>query len=184
MKTTKSIVITLLTLIPLLGLAQDKEATLTLRFATEDSIKTAIILVEDAGAPAAEVEVKLFAERLGGLLPLGDATTDESGEARIEFPLDLPGDDQHIIHVIAKVEENDVFMDTEVSEDIAWGTAPNMDIVKPLERSLSAGRARAPIYFILASVLIIIGIWGTLCYIVYQLFRMRKLGTVNDQNYL
>lgn len=184
MKTINRFCLYLFAFWPVIGFAQDKEATLSLKFAVEDSIKMAIVTVTDAGTPAAEVEVKLFVERLGGLLPLGDASTDESGEARFEFPVDLPGDLENNIHVIAKVEENDIYMDTEISETINWGVSPNMDIVKPLERSLAAGRAKAPVYFIVASVLIIVGIWGTLCYIVYQLFRLRKLGTVSDQNYL
>lgn len=183
MKTTKSFIILLL-MLPAWLWAQDKEAVLSLKFDGADSIKKVLVTVTSDGTPAKEVEVKLFAERLGGQLPLGEGTTDEEGLASFDFPADLPGDEARNIKVVAKVEDNDVFMDTEVKGTINWGVEGLIRPSQTLERSLSAGRARAPIYFIVIANLIIIGIWGTLGYIVLQMFKLKKLGTVSDENHL
>lgn len=164
-------------------MAQDKEAVLTLKFEVIDSVKTALVNVTSDGAPVKELEVALYAERLGGQLPIGKSTTDEEGVATFEFPSDLPGDPDHALHVVAKIQENEEYMDTETKADVKWG----IDVQRPgktQERSLSAGRARAPVYFMVVANAIIIGIWGTLAYIVFQLFRLKKLGTPNENNHL
>lgn len=182
MKTTKSIILGLC-FIPLFGSAQDKEAELKMNFSDADGAKTVVVDVTSEGQPAKEVEVKLFAERLGGMLELGSATTDESGQATFEFPADLPGDKNNNINVVAKVEENDIYIDTEVGGSVKWGKPFPTKVVES-ERSLAGGRSNAPIYFIIATNAIIFAIWGTMCYIVYQMFRLRKLGTIDEDNHM
>lgn len=174
----------LLFVLPIWSMAQDKEATLTMSFDGKDSIKHVVVTVMDADKPAAKVDLKLFADRLGGQLPIGEATTDDNGVASFDFPADLPGDLDKNIHVICKLEENDIYMDNETEGTIKWGKDGIIRPADTLERSLFAGRARAPIYFIVASVSIIIAIWGTLFYIVLQIFGLKKLGTVSDDNHL
>jgi len=49
------------------------------------------------------------------------------------------------------------------------------------ERSLSASRERAPIYFMVTSDLIIAGIWGTLIYIVFQVFKIKSISSSNKK---
>ena len=183
MKTIELIILMCLAL-PLFSLAQDKEATISLKFEEIDSVKTAIVNVTSEGQPAKEVEVKLFVERLGGLLPIGELTTDENGQASVEFPTDLPGDLDRTIHVVAKIEENDIFMDTQTNAIVKWGLANVKRPEAQLERSLSAGRERAPIYFMVVANLIIVGIWGTLLYVVIQLFKLKRMGTISDKNHL
>ena len=174
----------LLFVLPIWSMAQDKEATLTMSFDGKDSIKHVVVTVMDADKPAAKVDLKLFADRLGGQLPIGEATTDDNGIASFDFPADLPGDLDRNIHVICKLEENDIYMDNETDGTIKWGKEGIIRPSNTLDRSLSAGRARAPIYFIVASVTILVAIWGTLCYIVLQIFGLRKLGSVSEDNHL
>jgi hypothetical protein len=48
-------------------------------------------------------------------------------------------------------------------------------------RSLSASRDKAPAYLIIASNTIIAIIWGTLIYIIFQIYRIKKEGRVKPR---
>ncbi len=154
---------------------QDLEATMKMEFAKDDSLNICKVFVSSNDSVVKEVEVKLYVKRLFSLLPVGDATaTDEDGMATFEFPKDIPADLNGKLLVIAKIEDDDNYANTEVSGEINWGTPRKANA--ELERSLAGSRANAPIYFIVVSNLIIFGIWGTLVYVVLQLFRIKRLG--------
>ncbi len=165
--------ITLFLLMPALCLAQDDEAIMKLDFSVEDSVKTVAASVMFNDSAAADVEVKFYVKRLFSLLPVGDATTDEDGLASLEFPDDIPADLNGKIMVIAKIEDDENLGNSEISEEINWGV-PRKPI-SDLERSLAGSRENAPVYFIVIANLIIAGIWGTLIYVVLQLFKIRRI---------
>lgn len=154
--------------------AQDKEGKLTLNFQKDDSLYTCTVTVTSADLPVKDVNVKLYVKRLFSLLPVGsEETTDESGVATFNFPKDIPGGSDGKLTVIAKIEDDENLGSLETKSDVNWGViVPNTD---KIERSISASRGRAPIYFIIASNLIIAGIWGTLIYVIFQIFKIRKI---------
>ena len=157
-----------------IAFAQEKVADMSLSFDTVDSVRTCKVTIKSEGAPVADVSVRVAVKRLYTYMPMGkDITTDENGEATIEFPYDLPGDDAGVLHVLAKVEDDENYGSFEAKADVNWGT-PKAKISKA-ERSLAGSRGNAPVYFIVASVLIISGIWGTLVYVVLQVFKIRKI---------
>lgn len=154
--------------------AQDLEAKLKLEF-VKDSVKTCNVYVTSGDTVARNVEVLLFVKRLYSLLPIGEAVaTDENGMATFEFPNDIPTDPNGKLMVVAKIEDSEIYANVEAKKEINWGI-PRATIA-PLERSLSGSRENAPIYFIVVSILIIVAIWGTLIYVVLQVFKIRKLG--------
>lgn len=156
--------------------AQEKVAKIEFAFVKNDSLNVCNLLVTSEGKPAPDVSVKVYVKRLFGLLPIGDdVTTDENGAASVEFPRDLPGDEKNNLEVVAKIEDDDNFGTVESKSTINWGV-PKKLVGDIHERSLSASRSHAPIYFIVASNLIIFGIWGTLLYVVLQVFKIKKLG--------
>lgn len=167
--------------LPSMSMAQDQEATIKLDFIDQDSLKTITATVTSSSGPANEVEVKFFAKRLFGLLPLDKGvTTDESGQASVNFPLDLPGDEQSNVVVIAKIEDNDIYANTESEQSVKWGVVPiHSDKIE--DRSLWASRGNAPFYLIITSNLILLGVWGTLIYIIAQLFKIRKSSSKNKE---
>lgn len=164
------------------GLAQDKQAELSLDFTREDSLNVCNVNVVSDGNPVAEVTVKLFVKRLFGLLPVGEAASDESGVARFEVPADIPGNEKGIYTIVAKIEDDENYENVEVQGDINWGVKRTESQSKKMERSLSASRDRAPFYFIIASNLIIISIWGTIFYCILQVFKIRRLRTASNKN--
>ena len=146
-----------------------QETKMTLNFTVEDSVKKCNVSVTANDTAVKEVEVKLYVKRLYSLLPIGKAAvTDETGNATFDFPNDIPADLNGKLLEIAKVEDPAA----EVSKEVNWGV-PRAEIA-PLERSLAASREKAPYYLMIVSNLIIIGIWGTLLFVVWEVYRKRK----------
>lgn len=157
---------------------EGKTAEMKLSFKAGDSLKTCTALVVSQGKPVANVVVKFFAKRMFSLLPLGgEVTTGEDGIASIDFPKDLPGDEQKNIMVIAKIEDDEVYGSVETQATVNWG----VNIVREdhwKNRSLSASREKAPMLLIVVSNIIIAVIWGVILYIIIQVFRIRKSSTL------
>ncbi len=160
--------------VSLFSFAQEKEAKMTLSFEMEDSTKVCKVQVISEEKPVSEVAVKIYVQRLFSQLPVGDdATTDENGIAKINFPEDIPGDEKGNLTVIAKIEDDENYGTLETKENINWGI-PKVK-AEEMGRSLYASRENAPIYFIVVSNLIILGIWGTLIYVITQIFKIKKI---------
>lgn len=165
---------------PVMLNAQDdeyKDATIKLTFSQTDTTRTCTALVMSDTMPVPELTVHFYVERFFGLLPVGEADTDESGLAIAEFPIDLPGDENDMLSVLARIEEDDTYGDVETRAQVKWGVIPEDRHDHWSERSLSAARDQAPMYLIVASNLIISIIWGTIIYVILQVFRIRKAGT-------
>jgi hypothetical protein len=109
------------------------------------------------------------------LLPVGKTVaTDSTGVARIDFPKDLPGDKNGMLTVIAKIESDEHYGSVETESEVKWGVPLNNETFPWNERSLSASREKAPTFLVIASISIILVIWGTICYIIFQLFRIKR----------
>ncbi len=160
--------------------AQDKEAKITLNFEKVDSLYVCKAFVTSEGQPVIEVPVNLSVKRLFAKLPIGDAiATDSTGVATFEFPQDIPSSNGKLT-VFASIIDDENYRNTEASGEVNWGAVVVSDNSNMEERSFSAARDKAPIYFIIISLLIIGLIWGTLVYAVLQVFKIKKLGKIQD----
>jgi hypothetical protein len=159
-----------------------QDAVIKLSFSEEDSVRTVNALITKAGedgiqAPVKGVDVKIYVKRSFSLLPVEgeNLTTDDNGEASVEFPKDIPGDEEGKLTVIGKVEDNDELGELETSEIINWGTQ-----LKPDEsfskRALWQTAANAPLPLVIFVTSMIALVWGFIFYIVFLLFRINKLG--------
>jgi len=153
----------------------EKPATIKLSFAQTDSTKTCSAKVTSDNNPVKGTEIHFYVKRMFSLLPIGKTKeTDENGMASVDFPMDLPGDKSGNIIALAKIEEDDTYGTVETQAEIKWGVLPNTENDHWGNRSLSASREKAPMYLIVVSNIIIAVIWGTIFYIIYQIFRIRK----------
>lgn len=130
--------------------------------------------------PVPEVEMIVGIQRLGGILSAGDDptyTTDSSGMVTVEFTRDsLPGDVKGNMFLVAKVENNDVLGNLLVEKQVKWGIPQSSENNFFDQRTLWSTRLRTPIWLLLIAYSIIVGVWGTLIYLVFQLIKIRKLG--------
>jgi hypothetical protein len=159
--------------------AQDKEAKITLTFTKADSLYVCKALVTSEGKPVLEVPVNLSVKRLYSNLPIGDPVpTDSTGVATFEVPQDIPSRDGKLI-LFATIVDDENYINTKTSGEVNWGTIVKSDNSNVTERSIAAGRDEAPIYFIISSLLAIGLVWGTLFYVVLQVFKIKRLGSLN-----
>ncbi|MDP4261766.1 MAG: hypothetical protein Q8941_04485 [Bacteroidota bacterium] len=168
-----------ITLWPLSNLlAQEKKtAAITLSFSQTDSTKTCKATVLSDSGRVKGTEVHLYVKRSFSLLPVGKVVeTDENGEANIDVPMDLPGDKNGMLVIIAKIEKDETYGDAETQSEVKWGAALKNEPFHWGDRSLSASREKAPMFLVVASTSIIVIIWGTIFYVIFQLVRINKSG--------
>lgn len=159
--------------------AQDSagNAKITIGFGVKDSIKEVTAVLTQADTAVKGTEIHFYVKKSFGLLPLqGDfTTTDEHGQASVDFPNDLPGDASGNVTVLARVEDDDNLGNVATSGTVKWGvplvTAPNVP-----QRALwsSANNAPWPLVFFISGMVALV--WGIIVYILYQLVVIKRLG--------
>jgi hypothetical protein len=154
---------------------EQKTAVLKLSFSNTDSTKTVVATLTADSLPLKEKEVHLYAKRMYTLLPVGKvATTDENGHATIDFPNDLPGDQNKMIVIVGKLEKDEIYGTVQGQGEVKWGAKLKGESADFGNRSLSASREKAPMVLVVVSTLIIMLIWGTIFYIISRLFKIKK----------
>jgi hypothetical protein len=126
-----------------------------------------------------EIEMKLGLKRSLGNLTVGDAetfTSDSTGTASAAFIRDsIPGDEKGNIILVARVEDNDTYGNLVAEKIVPWGIKE-----KPVQnfwhRTLWSTGNRAPVWLLFLALSIILGVWGTLLYLLKQLLKIKKMG--------
>lgn len=160
------------------------KAKITLDTSNADGVRNITVSVlkkEDTKwVPAADVEMKVGIQRLGGILSAGEEdnyTTDSSGTVTVEFKRDkLPGDQNGNLLLVAKVEDNELFGSLIVEKKALWGVATKVDTAFFDQRTLWSTRFRTPYWLLFMAYSIIFGVWGTLIYLIRQVIKIKKLG--------
>jgi hypothetical protein len=135
--------------------------------------------------PQEDIEIKFLVERPLSPLPVKDVFnpsddegrtfTDSSGEISMTFPNDLPGDADGNLQILIRIVEHDDYGTVEVADVKAWGV-PTIINDLTLKRSLWASSANAPISVLIFINSLILAVWGTIFYIVFKVFQIRKIG--------
>ena len=148
--------------------------------ATRNIIVAISALINNEWVSAKDVEMKVGISRLGGILSAGDEetyTTDSTGTVTVELKKDsLPGDEKGNIVLAAKVEDNDQYGNLEIEKTVPWGIAVTPDKTFFDQRTLWSTRFRTPVWLLFMAYSIVIGVWGTLIYLVMQIIKVRKMG--------
>jgi hypothetical protein len=143
-------------------------------------------LIGSEWVPAKDVEMKVGVARSGGILSAGDEetyTTDSTGTVNAAFKRDsLPGDEKGNIILAAKVEDNDQYGNLLVEKTVPWGVALKPEKNFFDQRTLWTTRFRTPLWLLFMAYSIVIGVWGTIIYLVWQIVKIKKLGLQDSQN--
>jgi hypothetical protein len=164
-----------------------KKAILVIDTLSADGVKTVTAqLKEKKGSEwvaVKNVEMKLGIKRLLSSLTVGDAetyTSDSTGFASAEFKRDsIPGDEKGNIILVAKVEDNDNYGNLVVEKEVPWGKPVQAD-THFWHRTLWSTGNRAPLWLLFLAISIIAGVWGTIIYLLGQMIKIKKLGTVKQ----
>ena len=146
------------------------------------SINATVMYFENnAWLPAKDVEMKIGVDRSGAVLSAGDEatyTTDSTGTVNVEFKkLNLPGDKTGNFLLVAKVEDNEQYGNLMIEKTVSWGTAAKVDNSFFDQRTLWSTRFRTPFWLLFMAYSIVIGVWGTIIYLVWQIVKIKKLAT-------
>ena len=135
--------------------------------------------------PQKNVNIKILVDRPLSPLPIkdvfstpdeeGNLSTDAEGNIYMNFPDDLPGDDDGNLKILIKIVEDDDYGTVQVADIKQWGIPTTIKDLT-LKRSLWASSANAPILLIVFITSLIVAVWGIIFYIVYKIFRISKLG--------
>jgi hypothetical protein len=151
---------------------------------SDETTKTITVTVKklenNEWIPLKEVDVRIGAARSGGILGAGEEesyTTDSLGIATAEFTRDsLPGDKNGNIILAAKVEDNSEIGNILIEKTVPWGIATKTDDDFFKQRTLWSTRYHTPPWLLFMAYSIIIGVWGTLIYLILQIFKIKKIG--------
>ena len=157
------------------GEATIKRARLEMVPVKGDSSNSVQVKLIDIGSgeekPVSEIAVGIFVKREFNPLKIGEGTTDESGEASVEVPNNLPGDDKGNITLLAKLDENEIYGNMEAVAVQKWGV-PVSNKIEQLPRALWS--SHPPLWMLITFILLMSIVWGHYIVIIVQLFRLRN----------
>ena len=151
-----------------------RDADLNMTLTEIDSVKTISLTAtkKESGkeVPAKDETVTLYVPRMFSLLPIGEATLDDSGSGSIEFPSTLPGDKEGNITIIARFEDHPEFGNVEKKSTLKWGL--------PSTYSIPAGHRAlwtktAPKWMIYTLSILLAGVWGHYLFAIISLIRIK-----------
>lgn len=154
----------------------------------EDGVRNIIVSVmkleNENWVPAADVEMKVGVLRMDkSILSAGEEdsyTSDSAGMVTVDFKkIGLPGDLKGNITLVASVGDNDELGNLLIEKKINWGVAVKEDKSFFDQRALWKTRSRTPYWLLLIAYSIVIGVWGTILYLVFQLVKLKKIGAKN-----
>lgn len=129
--------------------------------------------------PVKGVDLVLAVRRMDGDLLINETptfTTDSTGKASGEFKRDsIPGDARGNIILVAKVIDNDTYGNLVVEKTVPWGSK-FVYVSTFNKKTLFATRDKAPIWLLFIAYSIVIAVWGILVYLVFNIFKIKKLG--------
>ena len=146
----------------------------SLTFDFDENVNKLVVKVSnEEEIPVEEVEVSAFIKSLFGKFSLGKTSTNKLGIAYFDIDSKIPGDSAGYLNIIAKA-----------SKGYSSGKkTKKMQIANPAKsKSAIAGRhlwsvgKSAPIWLIVTFLLTIIGVWGTIFFVLIGLRKIRKLG--------
>jgi hypothetical protein len=152
-----------------------KKAKLILTPVKEDSSLSVQVKLVDISTGTEttipETNLSVYVKRMFSALKVGEGTTDENGEATIEIPNSLPGDEKGNLTLMARLEDNEVYGNLETANIQKWGT-PVSNVSKELPRALWS--PDPPIWMLITFIVLMTLVWGHYLVIIYELFRLRK----------
>jgi mono/diheme cytochrome c family protein len=148
--------------------------------ATADTSKPVILisaLVQDKQGnwgPLQKTEVTISAKRTFGKIEVGKAITNEQGNAEFQFPKDFIGDKDGSVDLTLTLGEDYSCDVVELNQlKIATPVIPENIFT---HRVLWSTNARTSIWLILTYIGVVGGVWLTIFYIIFLIFKIYKAG--------
>ncbi len=152
-----------------------KDIDLEMTLSEIDSIKTItlhVTAVENGEpVPVAGEMIIIYIPRMFSLLPVAEAFTDDYGDASVEFPSDIPGDNEGNLKIIARFDDHPTYGTVERSIDKKWGV-PTEYSVPTSHRALWTHMP--PTWMIVTLLVLLTGVWAHYFFAVISLWLIRR----------
>jgi len=123
--------------------------------------------------PVEGVELLFLVKRNFGLMELGTGlVTDNNGVASLTIPDDLPGDTNGMFSLIVKVKDEETYGKIEKNKNVFLGK-PTIPINIFAKKVLWSWNAHTQLWIILSYLIVVIGIWIGIFYVVYLVGRIK-----------
>lgn len=156
------------------------KAKILIAVSSDKTVTASVFEMKDTTwTPVKGVDVVLAMKRMGADLTINETptfTTDSTGKASGDFKRDsIPGGAKGNITLVAKIVDNDQYGNLVIEKTVPWG-AKFVPVNTFNRRTLFATRNKAPIWLLFIAYGIAITVWGILIILVFNLFRIKKLG--------
>jgi hypothetical protein len=129
------------------------------------------LAADNKWVPLESLDIQFYVPRTFSLLKVGQGALSD-GLVSLEFPTSIPGNQLGYLTIVAKVEDNEIYGNVEISGTINWGKPlPPENIIK---RGL--GDTNAPLWMVYTLIVLLSLVWFHYMYIVFNVFRIRHLG--------
>ena len=151
-----------------------KQAELNISFIKQDEVKFIEVDLQELNsndeiASIDNVAILFYIKGTFSLLNLGKEKTDENGKAKLEFPIDMPGDSLGVLTIVAKVEEHDVYGTIESRSKMDWG----IPLVQADKKQRGLGDTDAPLWMVYTLITLLSAVWFHYFYVIYMIIKIR-----------
>lgn len=166
--------------------AELKDITMELLLSEINGSKTVSVRAYELGngkefIPVEDGDVNFYVPRLFSDQPIGEGSFND-GKCSIEFPQNIAGDTIGNISIIARIENHDNYGNVERQiQDFRWGSTQPIEEDKSLMTieitipTRALWHTNAPLWMIITLIILLTGVWSHYLFVVYQLYRMKKL---------
>jgi len=135
------------------------------------NVKAFELNAKNEWVPVENLDIQFYVPRTFSLLKVGKGSF-VKGLTSLDFPTTLPGNQLGYLTLLAKVEDNDIYGNVEVSGTINWGKP--LPPVKTIKRGL--GDTDAPLWMVYTLIVLLSLVWFHYMYVIFTVFRIRHLG--------
>jgi len=156
------------------------KAKILIDVSSDKTVTASVFEMKDTTwTPVKGVDVVLAMKRMDADLLINEKptfTTDSTGKASGDFKRDsIPGGATGNITLVAKIVDNDQYGNLVIEKTVPWGVK-FIPVNTFNKRTLFATRNKAPIWLLFVAYSIAISVWGILIFLVFSVFRIKKLG--------
>ncbi|OQP60153.1 hypothetical protein A3860_34295 [Niastella vici] len=153
--------------------AGKKAAVLLLQMGANDTMHVATAILKDAATsgPIKNVDVTFYVQRSFGLMKVGNGTTDTTGTASVEFPINTRASDKsQLFTLLVKVEDNDNIRDV-TAQAVVRSNIP-FPTNEAVPRALIG--SKAPWWMVISFWAAVGSVWAFFLYTLLLIYKIKK----------
>lgn len=136
---------------------------------------------DETTKPLQGAGVSLFTLRTFGMVPADEEKlTDANGKVRFK-PTAIPGDSIGQLHLVAKLTNAEQFGDIQAQITLPLGKPTQTESLRA-HRAMWNTMKMAPIWLLATYFLVVIGVWGTIFYLLFQLRDIYFIGKFEKED--